>query len=105
MSDAYRVLTFGGSSLGAPDRIARTIQLIADERAQGPVAVVCSAMGDTTDLLLQAIDHAVDGQSEDAKMVALALERLAVQNAEGAYQELKKIKPTKIGRASCRERE
>lgn len=94
MSDAYRVLKFGGSSLGAPDRIARTIQLIADEREKGPVAVVCSAMGDTTDLLLQAIDHAVEGQSEDAKMVALALERLAIQNAEGAYQELKTIKPT-----------
>src|SRR5699024_12380130 len=94
MSDAYRVLKFGGSSLGAPDRIARTMQLIASEREHSRIAVVCSAMGDTTDLLLKAIEHAVDGRSEDAKMVALALESLAIQNAEGAYQELKKIKPT-----------
>lgn len=93
MSDAYRVLKFGGSSLDAPDRIARTIQLITDEHKNGPVAVVCSAMGETTNLLIEAIDHAVAGRSEDAKMVALALETLAINNAEGAYTLLKETTP------------
>lgn len=90
MSDSYRVLKFGGSSVGAPERIARVIQLIATERTHGPVAVVCSAMGDTTDWLLEAVQIAVEGRADDAKAIADKIENLAVTNGEGAYEILKK---------------
>ena len=63
---AYRVLKFGGSSLGAPDRLEQVTEAVAGERENGPVAVVCSAMGDTTDWLLEAVDFAADGDLERA---------------------------------------
>lgn len=96
MSDSYRVLKFGGSSVGAPERIARVIQLISTERTHGPVAVVCSAMADTTDWLLDAVSVAVEGRSDDAKAIADKIEDLAVANGEAAYALLKAENP-KIG--------
>lgn len=89
MSDSYRVLKFGGSSVGSPERIARVIQLIHAERAHGRVAVVCSAMADTTDALLDAVAHAADGRADDAHAIAADIEKLAIENAEGAYAALK----------------
>lgn len=93
MSDSYRVLKFGGSSVGAPERIARVIQLIAAEREQGPVAVVCSAMADTTDWLLDAVATAVDGRADDAKKLVDAVEQLAIDNGEAAYALLRQENP------------
>lgn len=85
MSESYRVLKFGGSSVGAPERIARVIQLIAQERTHGPVAVVCSAMADTTDWLLEAVAAAVEGNADRAKEIAQNIETLATSNGDGAY--------------------
>lgn len=90
MSVAYRVLKFGGSSVGAPERIARVIQLIAREREQGPVAVVASAMADTTDWLLEAIAIAVTGDKDGAQAIITNIETLAITNAQGAYDLLSK---------------
>ena len=56
---SYRVLKFGGSSLGSADGLRQVIELIAAERRRGPVAVVCSAMGDSTDRLIEAADIAL----------------------------------------------
>ncbi|MGM0557523.1 MAG: bifunctional aspartate kinase/homoserine dehydrogenase I [Myxococcota bacterium] len=78
---SYRVLKFGGSSLGAPDRLAQVIDLIVKERDQSEIAVVCSAMGDTTDWLLDAVDTAVQGDLDGAEVVVDKIADLAVSNA------------------------
>ena len=59
-----RVLKFGGSSVGASERLVRVTDLILREQAIGPVAVVVSAMGDTTDWLIEAAHAAERGDQE-----------------------------------------
>lgn len=57
-------MKFGGSSLANADRIDHVTQLIKDQISVGyrPRAVVCSAMGKTTNSLLSAGDFALDGK-------------------------------------------
>jgi aspartokinase/homoserine dehydrogenase 1 len=62
MSAFSRVLKFGGTSVGSPERLSQVLELVAAERAHGPVAVVVSAMGDTTDWLLEAVELAKRGE-------------------------------------------
>ena len=63
---SWRVLKFGGSSLGAPDGLSRALDRIAAEVRVGPVAVVVSAMGTTTDELHQAVRLAAAGDLDGA---------------------------------------
>ncbi|MFC4690788.1 bifunctional aspartate kinase/homoserine dehydrogenase I [Dokdonia genika] len=49
-----RVLKFGGTSVGSVENIEKTIAIVANQAAQSPVAVVVSALGGVTDLLLRA---------------------------------------------------
>src|SRR5690554_1910885 len=63
---SYKVMKFGGSSVGESDSLFQVIQLIAAQVERGPVAVVVSAMGGTTDSLLEAIDAAEAGSLEAA---------------------------------------
>ena len=58
------VMKFGGSSLADASRIEHVAQLIKNQISLGvkPVAVVCSAMGKTTNNLLNAGDFALDGR-------------------------------------------
>lgn len=60
-AENLRVFKFGGSSLGSPDMLAKVINRIREGQRTGPLAVVVSAMGDTTDRLLEAADHAAAG--------------------------------------------
>ena len=55
------VMKFGGSSLSNAERIDHVTQLIKDQMELGyqPRAVVCSAMGKTTNSLLSAGDFAL----------------------------------------------
>lgn len=94
MSEVYRVLKFGGSSLGAPERILRTLKTIASERQHGPLAIVCSAMGDTTDHLLEAFDLAIAGDTEGSRAIATSIETLATQNGEKSYALIQKERQT-----------
>jgi len=57
-------MKFGGSSLGNAERIDHVAHLIKDQIAEGnvPRAVVCSAMGKTTNSLLSAGDFALEGR-------------------------------------------
>ena len=57
-------MKFGGSSLANADRIDHVTQLIKDQITDGyrPRAVVCSAMGKTTNSLLSAGDYALEGR-------------------------------------------
>ena len=51
------VAKFGGTSLGSGDRINRAADSVADAVADGhEIAVVASAMGSTTDDLLEEIE-------------------------------------------------
>lgn len=58
------VMKFGGSSLSDFERIDHVAHLIKDQIAAGyrPRAVVCSAMGKTTNSLLAAGDFALEGR-------------------------------------------
>ena len=58
------VMKFGGSSLANSERIDHVANLIKDQIALGyvPRAVVCSAMGKTTNTLLSAGDFALEGR-------------------------------------------
>jgi len=58
------VMKFGGSSLADEERVEHVAQLIKNQRAKGyvPRAVVCSAMGKTTNSLLSAGEFALEGR-------------------------------------------
>jgi len=58
------VMKFGGSSLADASRIEHVAQLIKSQISLGnrPAAVVCSAMGKTTNNLLNAGDFALEGR-------------------------------------------
>ena len=47
-----RVMKFGGTSVGSPDRLERVLEIVADAWQEWPLVVVVSAMGKTTNKLL-----------------------------------------------------
>ncbi len=88
---SYRVFKFGGSSLGAVARIVRVTELVAQELPRGgPLAVVVSAMGDTTDWLIEAAKAAASGDYDAANAVADRIIGLALANTRGALEELER---------------
>ena len=89
ISSPFRVFKFGGSSVGAPERIKRVTDLIAMELdLGGPIAVVVSAMGDTTDWLIESVRKAETGDFESAAAVADRILDLANTNAGATLQML-----------------
>ncbi len=68
----WRVLKFGGSSVGTPERLARILDVVREERERACLAVVVSAPGDTTDWLIEAIDMAAGGANPDALIDRIA---------------------------------
>jgi aspartate kinase len=57
------VFKFGGTSLGDGERIRNACNIVRSYRERGDnIVVVCSAMGDTTDILLELMDSAVRGE-------------------------------------------
>lgn len=79
---AYRVMKFGGSSVGQAERLARVLQIISTERQKGPIAVVVSAMGDTTDWLIDAADLAYKGDPDNATRIVERVAELAISNGQ-----------------------
>ena len=49
-----KVLKFGGSSVGNAESIEKVVAIVSEKRAEGPIAVVLSAMQGTTDALIEA---------------------------------------------------
>ncbi|MCY0998569.1 bifunctional aspartate kinase/homoserine dehydrogenase I [Myxococcus sp. MISCRS1] len=84
-SNSYRVMKFGGSSVGSPRRLRQVIELIGQHARTGPLAVVVSAMGDTTDWLLEAADLATRGELEGALTVVGRIAHLAKTNAAALH--------------------
>lgn len=77
------VAKFGGTSLGSGDRIERAADSIAKAVEQGhEIAVVASAMGDTTDDLLSEITFNAD-ESDQAEIVSMG-ERTSVRMLKAA---------------------
>jgi aspartate kinase len=77
------VAKFGGTSLGSGDRINRAADSIADAVAQGhEIAVVASAMGNTTDELLDDIKFETDDRDR-AEIVSMG-ERTSVRMLKAA---------------------
>ena len=67
------VMKFGGSSVANAERIKNVASIIQAYAEKRPV-VVLSAMGDTTDHLLEAADLAVNGKVDIEKIEKLHLE-------------------------------
>jgi len=77
------VAKFGGTSLGNGDRINRAADSIARAVQQGhEIAVVASAMGNTTDELLEEIEY--DATEEDRAQIVSMGERTSVRMLKGA---------------------
>ncbi|MBV0925672.1 aspartate kinase [Halomicroarcula limicola] len=77
------IAKFGGTSLGSGDRINRAADSIAAAVEQGhEVGVVASAMGNTTDELLEDIEY--DAQAADRAEIVSMGERTSVRMLKGA---------------------
>jgi aspartate kinase len=77
------VAKFGGTSLGSGDRIERAADSIADVVAAGhEIVVVASAMGNTTDELLDAISF--DAENADRAEIVSMGERTSVRMLKAA---------------------
>ena len=88
MTDSYTVMKFGGSSVGNPDRLLKIIETVAAQSIEGPLAIVVSAMGDTTDWLISAMELAADGNLDAAEAVVDRIGDLATTNALVVLREL-----------------
>jgi len=78
MKTAWRVMKFGGTTVGTPSRLAKAAGLIREAQLEGPVAVVVSAMGDTTDHLLDAARAVRNGEVESAIRIVAAIQAEAL---------------------------
>jgi aspartate kinase len=79
------IAKFGGTSLGSGDRINRAADSIAAAVQQGhEIGVVASAMGNTTDELLEDIEY--DAAAEDRAEIVSMGERISVRMLKGALE-------------------
>lgn len=62
-------MKFGGTSVGNAERMKNVAQLVADHAQSAEVAVVVSAMGGVTDMLIRAANEASHGDRENWKNV------------------------------------
>jgi len=65
MSNSWQVYKFGGSSLGTSGRLPKVLELVV--AAPRPLALVCSALGDSTDWLILAARSAEEGNISQAR--------------------------------------
>jgi aspartate kinase len=69
------VMKFGGSSVASAERIATVAKIIATYTEKRPI-IALSAMGDTTDYLLEAADRALAGVVDIERVKALHLDAI-----------------------------
>ncbi|MDY6779486.1 MAG: aspartate kinase, partial [Halobacteria archaeon] len=73
------VVKFGGTSVGSGERIKRAAESVAREFREGnEVCVVVSAMGDTTDRLVEEIEE-IGADDEDASEIVSMGERTSAR--------------------------
>lgn len=73
MDKPLLVMKFGGTSVGSPERIETAAGLIAESAKSHSVVVVLSAMSKVTDLLLDTLNLAEQGQLEDVEANLVSL--------------------------------
>ena len=83
MSNSWQVYKFGGTSLGTPGRLPRVLELIT--AGPRPLAVVVSALGDTTDWLILAARAAADGEIAHARSEIGRVRELAMNTARPLF--------------------
>jgi len=66
-------MKFGGTSVGSPERIETAARLIAHSAQSHSVVVILSAMSKVTDLLLDTLNLAEQGQLEDVEANLVSL--------------------------------
>ncbi len=94
---ALRVLKFGGTSVGSPERLLRVVEIIRSASEEGEVAVVVSAMQHTTDRLIEAASYAAAGDFAKAESVVDEAMDLAASNGIRVLQELESAKAIASG--------
>ena len=67
------VMKFGGSLVGSEGGVKRVASIVADRAKRNSVVVVVSAIGDVTDILLEAADNATNWDSSE---IAKTIRRL-----------------------------
>ena len=80
----FLVLKFGGSSLSTADRLHRTTEIVRRARTEHPVAVVVSAIADTTDRLIDALEQAGEGNWEAASRTVDGIHAKVLSEAQAA---------------------
>ena len=83
-SQQPRVMKFGGTSVGSAASLAQVLNIIAHESCNGPLAVVVSAMGQTTDHLIEAVSCAASGDTVRAGTVVDGIEESVLSCVTGA---------------------
>ncbi len=79
---SWQVYKFGGSSLGTPGRLVQVLDLVTRGVKAGPrLALVVSALGDTTDWLIAASKRAAEGDTSGADAELTRVHFLAVSTA------------------------
>lgn len=89
------IYKFGGTSVGSPARLCGLVNIIREERTR-ILAVVVSAMGHTTDHLLEAVDFAVSGEQDRVVHVVDQIQELTIVNAH----ETQRLLQTQLGRGN-----
>ena len=79
-------MKFGGSSVANAERIKHVASIVKAYQEKRPV-VVLSAMGDTTDHLLEAADEAVNGKVDIERVAKLHRETISVLGLDGTATE------------------
>ena len=90
--DKVYVMKFGGSSLAGPKEILQSASIVRDYKGHSILVVVCSAMGDTTDLLLKAIDLARKGDIDNARKLVVEILKHHQSTLEKTVENLGKRK-------------
>jgi len=75
-----RVMKFGGTSVGSPERLERVVEIVERSWQEGPLVVVVSAMQHSTDRLIEAADLAAAGRLDQAERVLDDLMDLTTTN-------------------------
>jgi aspartokinase/homoserine dehydrogenase 1 len=83
-----RVMKFGGTSVGSSDRLLRVVDIVAAAAAQGPLAIVVSAMQHTTDRLIEAAGLAARGNRDAAEAIIDEVADLTIANGLLTLQQI-----------------
>ncbi len=94
-----KVLKFGGSSVASSENINKVINIVKESSKKNKVAVVVSALGGVTDLLLEAGNLACSGNKDylktfetiEEKHVQVVRELIPINNQSSVLGQIKKM--------------